>query len=189
MPSILAPPLASLVPQARANSSSSHQISARYADRFLGFNNRTCAAGTDTLPAGPGVGPALRAGGTSWTSFSLAIAGHGGDGADLAVISTFFKAGAAQPLCMGSLVAEKRATCGDPRVHIHPAAQAGSGTRWALKRTGVDSFTIRYTGRDSSCAVYLTAPAACGAAGLTLENASGSALQQWVLEPIAVKMR
>jgi hypothetical protein len=131
----------------------------------------------------------MRAAGTLWVTFALQVSGKDAGGAALAVISTFYKAGAAQPLCMGNLVAEKSAACGDPRVHIHPAAQAGSGTRWALHFVGNGAYTVRYTGRDSSCAVYLTAPAACGAALPTLAPASNTARQRWVLEPAGIDTR
>jgi hypothetical protein len=83
---------------------------------------------------------------------------------------------------MGNLVAERAAACADPRVHIHPAAQAGASTPWAIAPAGDGTVTVRYTGRDAACAVYLTAPASCGATTLGLAPASDSARQRWVLE-------
>jgi hypothetical protein len=151
------------------------------AGQLLGYNNRTCAAGTKTHPAGPGVGPTLRAAtaSNSWATFTVTVTGG-----DLATLTTFVPEGAAQPLCVGNLVAEKRAACADPRVHIHPAAQAGSDTEWKLTPTsGNNAFTIAYTGRADGCAVYLTASAACGTAAPFLAPADGSELQEWVLEP------
>jgi DNA-binding beta-propeller fold protein YncE len=152
------------------------------AGKLLGFNNRTCQAGTKTRPAGPGVGPSLRAAtaSNSWTTFSVTVT----DG-DLATLSTFVAEGAAQPLCVGNLVAEKAAACADPRVHIHPASQAGSDTEWRLTPTSGNAFTIAYTGRTDGCAVYLSASAACGTAAPFLAPADGSALQQWRLTPVA----
>jgi hypothetical protein len=158
----------------------------------LGFNNRTCAAGTATRPAGPGVGPSLRpaTATNSWTTFTLTLAGKGDSGGDLAVLSTFFApASPAQPRCMGNLVAEKAAACADARVHIHPAAQAGADTPWLLVAAGDGTFNIVYTGRDDGCAVYLTASAACNTAAPFLAPADGSALQRWTLEPAAPAAR
>ena len=156
------------------------------AGQYLGFNNRTCQAGTKTRPAGPGVGPTLRAATASntWATFTVTVSE-----ADLATLSTFVAEGAAQPLCVGNLVAEKPSACADPRTHIHPAAQAGASTAWRLTPVGNGAVTIAYTGRADGCAVYLTASAACGTAAPFLAPADGSALQEWVLEPVGVRPR
>jgi hypothetical protein len=132
------------------------------------------------------VGPTLRAesAANSWTTFTVTVADGG-----LATLTTFVAEGAAQPLCVGNLVAEKGAACADPRVHIHPAAQAGSDTKWRLTPTSGNAFTIAYTGRADGCAVYLTASAACGTAAPFLAPADGSALQEWVLEPAGPTLR
>jgi hypothetical protein len=50
-------------------------------------------------------------------------------------------------------------------------------------------FTIRYTGRDAGCAVFLTASAACGTNGAFLAPADASALQEWVLTSTGVSPR
>jgi hypothetical protein len=105
------------------------------------------------------------------------------DGAILAIISTFVADGAPQPLCVGNLVAEKAAACADPRVHIHPAAQAGSGMPWALVPAGGGVFAIVYTGRAEGCATHLTARFSCSTSALALAPADGSELQLWALEP------
>ena len=156
-------------------------LTPRAAGQLLGFNNRTCQAGTKTRPAGPGVGPTLRAAtaANTWATFTVTVS----EG-DLATLSTFVAEGAAQPLCVGNLVAEKPSACADPRTHIHPAAQAGAGTEWRLTPTSNGAFTIAYTGRADGCAVYLTASAACGTAAPFLAPADGSALQEWRLEPV-----
>jgi hypothetical protein len=112
-----------------------------------------------------------------------------GGRADLAVISTYSPKGAPLPQCMGNLVAEKASSCADPRVHIHPANQTGASTPWAIAPAGDGTVTIRYTGRDAACAVYLTAHAACGATTLGLAPASGLARQRWVLEPVGPSAR
>jgi hypothetical protein len=132
------------------------------------------------------VGPTLRAttSTSTWATITITVTGTDFENDVLAVLSTFVAEGAPQPLCTGNLVAEKPAICADPRAHIHPAAQAGSSIAWALhpvRSTG--RFTIRYTGRDASCAVFLTASAACGTATLFLAPADGSSLQEWVITP------
>jgi hypothetical protein len=111
-------------------------------------------------------------------------------GEDLAVLSTFLSPSSpAQPRCMGNLVAEKAAACADPRVHIHPATQAGADTPWLLTAVSGGAYTIAYTGRGEGCAVYLTASAACGTAAPFLAPADGSALQLWALTPTAPAAR
>jgi hypothetical protein len=50
-------------------------------------------------------------------------------------------------------------------------------------------FTIRYTGRDAGCAVFLTASAACGTNRAFLAPADASALQEWVLTSTGVSPR
>jgi hypothetical protein len=162
------------------------------AGQLLGFNNRTCVAGTKTRPAGPGVGPSLRAATATnvWATFTVTVTGTDSKADFLAALSTFAAEGAAQPLCVGNLVAEKARACADPRTHIHPAAQAGSDTLWALHAVGsTGRFTIRYTGRAAGCAVFLTASAVCGTAAPFLAPADGSALQEWVLTPVGVSPR
>ena len=156
------------------------------AGQLLGFNNRSCEAGTNTRPAGPGVGPSLRAetAANAWATFTVTVS----DG-DLATLSTFVPEGAAQPRCVGNLVAEKPAACADPRAHIHPAAQSGASTPWKLTPVGNGAVTIAFTGRADGCAVYLTASAACGTASPFLARADGSALQQWVLERVGATPR
>jgi hypothetical protein len=132
------------------------------------------------------VGPTLRTAThtNNWATFTVTVTG----GENLATLSTFVAEGAAQPLCVGNLVAEKRDACADPRAHIHPAAQAGSSIPWKLTPVG-DSFTIAYTGRPDGCAVYLTASAACGTTSPFLAPADGSKLQQWVLKPVGPSSR
>jgi hypothetical protein len=138
------------------------------------------------------VGPSLRADTATdtWATWALTLSGLDAAGDALATIATYVAPGAPQPLCAGNLVAEKPASCADARAHIHPAAQAGSSTHWALHAVGNGgAVTIRYTGRDAGCSVYLTASAACGTAPLFLAPADGSALQEWVLTPKGVSPR
>jgi hypothetical protein len=153
---------------------------------LLGFNNRTCKAGTNTRPAGPGVGPSLRAATASntWATFELTVTKELPGGAVEAVLSTFVADGAAEPLCVGNLVAEKPSACADARAHIHPSAQAGSDTAWVLTPVEGDAFTIAYTGRAEGCATHLTARLACASAALGLAPADGSQVQEWVLERV-----
>ena len=132
------------------------------------------------------MGPSLRAAtaANTWTTFIVTLGGARGAGS-LATLTTFVEEGAPQPLCVGNLVAEKAAACADPRVHIHPAAQAGAGVAWVLTPVaGGGAYTIHQSARAEGCAVYLTASAACGTSGLFLAPADGSALQEWVLEPV-----
>jgi hypothetical protein len=152
------------------------------AGQLLGFNNRTCEAGTKTRPAGPGVGPTLRAAtaANTWTTFTVTVDGGG----LLATLTTFVAEGAAAPLCMGNVVAEKAAACADPRVHIHPAAQAGAGVGWVLTPVGKGAYTIHHSERADGCATYLTASAACGTAAPFLAPADGSPLQEWYLQTV-----
>jgi hypothetical protein len=136
---------------------------------------------------GPGLRPATAA--NAWTTFTVSVSGVDAAGDDLASFTTYVAPGAPQPLCSGKLVAEKPAACADARAHIHPSAQAGSSTLWALHTVGNGAFTIRYTGRADGCAGYLTASAACGTAPLFLATADGSALQEWVLTPTGLSPR
>jgi hypothetical protein len=132
------------------------------------------------------VGPALRhaTSTNAWATFEVTVTGErSSDGAILATISTFVADGAPQPLCVGNLVAEKAAACADPRVHIHPAAQAGAGAPWALVPAGGGVFAIASTGRAEGCATHLTARFSCATSALALAPADGSELQLWVLEP------
>jgi hypothetical protein len=148
-----------------------------FAGRLLGFNNRTCEAGTKTLPRGPDSGPTLRTEASSkkWATITVTVIEQLPGGAVHATLSTFVADGAAQPLCAGNLVAEKPSACADPRAHIHPAAQSGSGTPWLLTPTGEGAaFTIAYTGRAEGCATFLTARFACESSGLHLTPADGS---------------
>jgi hypothetical protein len=163
-----------------------HAASPHRAGQLLGFNNRTCSAGTNTRPAGPGVGPSLRAAtaGNTWATFAVTVTQELAGGAVEATLHTFVAEGAPQPLCVGNLVAEKPSTCADPRAHIHPAAQAGAGVPWVLTPVAGGAYTIAYTGRAEGCATHLTASAACGTSGLLLAPADGSPLQEWVLEPV-----
>ena len=162
------------------------------AGKLLGFYNRTCEAGTKSKPRGPDSGPGLRAptATDTWATWAITISGVDEAGDDLASITTYVAPGAPQPLCVGNLVAEKPAACADARAHVHPAAQAGSSTQWALHavRNGA-AFTIRYTGRADGCATFLTASAACGTTKLFLAPADGSTLQEWVLTPTGVSPR
>jgi hypothetical protein len=153
---------------------------------LLGFNNRSCSAGTATRPAGPGVGPSLRAAtaANAWTTFTVTVTKELPGGAMEAVLSTFAAPGGPQPRCMGNLVAEKAAACADHRAHIHPAAQAGAGVPWALTPVGNGAHTISHSGRADGCATPLTASAACGSAAPFLAPADGSPLQEWRLEPV-----
>jgi hypothetical protein len=131
------------------------------------------------------VGPSLRAAtpANTWTTFTLTLGAALGGGS-LATLTTFVEEGAAAPLCVGNLVAEKAAACADPRVHIHPAAQAGADVPWVLTPVAGGAYTIHQSARAEGCAVYLTASAACGTSGLFLAPADGSPLQEWVLEPV-----
>jgi hypothetical protein len=104
-------------------------------------------------------------------------------GAVEATLSVFVADGAAQPLCVGNLVAEKPAACADPRAHIHPAAQTGAGVPWVLTPVG-DAFTIAHTGRAEGCAAYLTAQLTCSSGALGLAPAEGSQAQEWVLQRV-----
>ena len=132
------------------------------------------------------MGPSLRAAtaANTWTSFSVTVTQELSRGAVEATLATFVAAGAPQPLCVGNLVAEKAAACADRRVHIHPAAQAGADVLWVLTPVDGGAYTIHHSGRADGCATYLTASAACGSSGLFLAPADGSALQEWVLEPV-----
>jgi hypothetical protein len=165
-----------------------HQLCSA-AGEFLGFFNRTCSAGTSTSPAGPGVGPGLRAASTRWTTFTVTVLGAAPGGGVLATLTTFVADGASQPLCVGNLVAEKAGSCTDRRAHVHPVGQAGATVPWVLRPVGNGAFTIAYTGRAAGCAVFLTAPASCGATALALAPASGSARQRWQLAPAGPSAR
>ena len=131
------------------------------------------------------MGPSLRAATDTnrWATFAVTVTKELAGGAVEATLTTFVAEGAAAPLCVGNLVAEKAAACADPRAHIHRAAQAGADTPWVLAPVG-DAFTIAYSGRAEGCSTYLTAAAACGSSALALAPADGGALQQWVLERV-----
>jgi hypothetical protein len=161
------------------------RLPAAAAADLLGFNNRTCKSGTNTRPAGPGVGPSLRAATASntWATFELTVIQELAGGAVEATLSTFVANGAPQPLCVGNLVAEKPSACADARAHIHPSAQAGADTPWLLTPVG-DAFTIAYTGRAEGCATHLAAQLSCASAALGLAPADGSQVQEWVLERV-----
>ena len=87
-------------------------------------------------------------------------------------------------MCLGNLVAEKAAACADPRVHIHPAGQAGARVPWVLNPAADGTYTIHSSGRAEGCATYLTARFSCANAALALAPADGSALQRWRLVPV-----
>jgi hypothetical protein len=87
---------------------------------------------------------------------------------------------------MGNLVAEKPTMCGDPRVHIHPMAQAASA-KWRITEVsgGKGEVTIRSINVPSGCTTaFLTASASCGTTTVVLAPAASGTkalLQRWKL--------
>jgi len=96
---------------------------------FLGFQNKTCIAGTSAKNYGTTAGPVLRSlgWGTQWKQWTLlAVSKPAANGAVDVVFTTYYlRFAKPQPRCLGNMVAEKPMSCVSSdryadRAHIHP---------------------------------------------------------------------
>lgn len=153
--------------------------------QYLGFNNKTCNAGTTGSTWGPTVGPLLRGQGdsTQWKRWTIKIKEREGNNLIVTISNYWSPSSSKQPQCLGQIAVEKPSLCATgtyvDKVRVRPSSQT-----WRLVPIAGDAFQIITTERGSSCLRYLGASADCSDkyAKLYKKYDSSSKLQRWVIK-------